>query len=200
MIPLLQGCDLVSFDLDGTLAEVFFRRLGLWRSFLRHPIVLKRYLGSVESLRGTRQPHVIRAVAEQIAADSKFDTETVIQILDREIGQRWPSLFKGAKTPAPLLRLIQLVDDAQIPRCIVSDYPALFKLNAMGLTGFSPIIDCQELGALKPLPDGLWAAAAQMGCPPSKILHVGDRWETDGDSAARFGCRFVHIDELPSLI
>ena len=62
--------------------------------------------------------------------------------------------------------------------------------------GFSVVISCRTLGALKPLPDGLHAAASQLGVPVSELLHVGDRWDTDGRAAAAAGCHFRHIDEI----
>ena len=99
--------------------------------------------------------------------------------------------------PEPVADLLADVDRRGIPRVVVSDYPAMGKLDQMGLDGWVGIIDCRELGAFKPLPDGLWAAAALLGVRPGQILHVGNRWETDGGAAEAAGCRFVHVDELP---
>ena len=92
--------------------------------------------------------------------------------------------------------LIAALDEAGIPRALVSDYPGLDKLEGMGLAGFPVVVSCRTLGALKPLPDGLYAAASQLGVPVSQLLHVGDRWDTDGAAAAAAGCLFRHIDQI----
>jgi phosphoglycolate phosphatase/putative hydrolase of the HAD superfamily len=81
---------------------------------------------------------------------------------------------------------------------VVSDQPALDKLDALGLRGWAAVVDCTRLGALKPHPDGLRAALCALGCTASRALFVGDRWDSDGRAAALAGCAFLHIDD-PSL-
>ena len=111
---------------------------------------------------------------------------------------RWPGLFRGSVVPMAVAGLLRACDEAGLPRAIVSDYPALDKLAAMGLGGWSAVVDCRALGALKPHPDGILAAAAQLGVRASELLHVGDRWDTDGGAAAAAGCRFLHVSRIAS--
>ncbi len=186
----------VSFDLDGTLAEVGRRRIGLWRELLRWPRVLGAYEPAVRALRGRRLEDLPRALEEEIVARSGEPPERVRAALEATFSRRWPALFAGAQVPAPLRALIAACDARALPRAVTSDHPALDKLGAMGLDGWAVVIDCGALGAYKPLPDGLWAAAAQLGVPPSALTHVGDRWDTDGAAAAAAGCRFVHVEQL----
>ena len=186
----------VSFDLDGTLAEVKNRKFRMWPQFLRHPRVLTAWLAAVEAHRNGRDLNLDNQIAHAIALELKIAHTEVEAILSRTIGDYWPGLFKNARTMPSVLTLITEIDRSQIPRAVVSDHPALKKLNLMGLDGWSSIISCRRLGALKPNPDGLWAAAAQMGVSPSELLHVGDRWDTDGAAAAVAGCAFLHIDEI----
>lgn len=186
----------VTFDLDGTLAEVRWRRLGLWRGFLAWPRVLGAYEPAVRALRGRRLPDWERALVAEVAARSGEPEERVAPVLREQIGRRWPALFAGARALAEVRALVDACDRTGVPRAVVSDHAALDKLAAMGLGGWAAVVDCSALGALKPLPDGLWAASAQLGVPPSEILHVGDRWDTDGAAAAAAGCAFAHVSGL----
>ena len=195
---LLDGVEAVTFDLDGTLAEVARRRLRMWPALLAHPRVMGAYGSAFASLRGRRVPDAQSAVAAEVAARTGVPEARVATILAAEIDGRWTRLFRGAPVPAPVAGLLRAIDERGLPRAVVSDYPALDKLDGLGLGGFAVAIDCRALGALKPLPDGLWAAAAQLGSAPARTLHVGDRWDTDGEAAARAGFRFIHVEDLPS--
>jgi len=57
--------------------------------------------------------------------------------------------------------------------------------------GWTTIVDCSALGALKPLPDGLKAASNAMSIPPEKLVHIGDRQDTDGLMAGALGAGFL---------
>ena len=184
----------LSFDLDGTLASVRWRRIGLWRGFLREPRILGAYEGAVRALRGVRALDWQSALIAEVSQRSGEEPAKVAEVLDAQIGRAWPALFEGARVPEAVAALLRAADAAGIPRVVVSDHAAVDKLSHMGLTGWAAIIDCSALGALKPLPDGILAAAATLGVRPAAILHVGDRWDTDGLAAAAAGCGFLHTD------
>lgn len=186
----------LTFDLDGTLASVRWRRLGLWRAFLASPAVLGAYEPAVRALRGRRFADLPGALETEVCARSGKAPEEVSAALASAIGTVWPTLFAGARPASEVQWLLDAADDAGLPRVVVSDHPSLDKLAAMGLGGWTAVVDCTALGALKPLPDGIWAAAAALGIPPSEILHVGDRWDTDGGAAAAAGCAFLHISQI----
>lgn len=185
-----------TFDLDGTLARVGWRKVRMWRGFLAHPAELLAWSPVLESLRGARWPDVMAEAARRVAVRTRRDPEGVAAVLNAEIDGRWPDLFRGAVVPAPIAALLRAVDDRGLPRAVVSDYPALDKLEGLGLGGWVAVVDCRALGALKPLPDGIAAAAAILGISAGEIVHVGDRWETDGLAAARAGARFLHVEQI----
>lgn len=187
-----------TFDLDGTLARVGWRKLRMWRAVVAHPAELLAWGATLESLRGERWPDVMAEAARRIAAQTKGDPARVAEILHAQIDGRWPELFRGARVPEGVAALLAEVDRRGIPRAVVSDYPALDKLDGLGLGGWVAVVDCRGLGALKPLPDGILAAAAALGLPPGALVHVGDRWETDGLAAARAGARFLHVEHIDS--
>jgi len=98
-------------------------------------------------------------------------------------------------------QLIQACDRYHIPRAIISDHPCLDKLQAVGLEeGWSCVVHCQIYGALKPLPDALYAVSAQLGIPTTDLIVIGDRHDSDGLMAQAAGSEFVHIDQAIHLL
>ncbi|RME23854.1 MAG: HAD family hydrolase [Deltaproteobacteria bacterium] len=192
----MQQPQAVSFDLDGTLATVRLRRWRLWRGVVLHPAILAGYAGVVEELRGERPADLDAAIVARLAARTGGSTDRTRQVVDEWIDRRWPAAFRHARPPRGVRALVEACDRARIPRVVVSDHPALDKLAAMGLGGWAAVVSCRALGALKPLPDGLHAAAAQLGVPVRRILHVGDRPETDGAMAAAAGAAFLDVATL----
>lgn len=79
---------------------------------------------------------------------------------------------------------------------LVSDYPALGKLNALDARAlFDVVVSSGEPGGpsrLKPDPEGYLSAAARLGLQPSRCLVIGDREDADG-AAARAAGMAVHI-------
>jgi HAD superfamily hydrolase (TIGR01549 family) len=77
---------------------------------------------------------------------------------------------------------------------IVSDYPALAKLAALGGSAlFDRIVASGEPGGpkhLKPIPEGLFLAASALEVEPKRCLVIGDRPKVDGAAAAAAGMDF----------
>jgi len=103
------------------------------------------------------------------------------------------------------LRFIKVVSDGRIAPAldrlrdknyrlgVFSDYPAGFKLDAMGINrsvfdviGHSTM---PEIDAFKPNPAGFLYCAAGMALEPSQVLYVGDRENIDMKGARRAGMR-----------
>ena len=98
-------------------------------------------------------------------------------------------------------KLIQACDEFRIPRAVLSDHPCMDKLKSVGLDdGWSAVVHCQTYGALKPLPDALFAVAAQMGISSTSLVLIGDRHDSDGLMALAAGSEFVHIDKANLLL
>lgn len=192
---LLDGVAAVTFDLDGTLADTGPPRLGMWPGLLRNPRVLLGWPAAMDAQRGARMPDPRAAAVAELAARIGAPPDRVDRVIAREIDTRWPALYRHAPVPPGVGALLAEVRRRGLPVAIVSDYPGLAKLEAMGLEA-ARVIDCRALGGLKPFPDGLLAAAAQLGVRPDHLLHVGDRPDTDGRAAAACGARFALVDEL----
>ena len=110
-------------------------------------------------------------------------------------------LYRPQNIRPVALQLIEACDDYNIPRAVLSDHPCLDKLRAIGLDkGWNSVVHCQTYGALKPLPDALYAVSAQLGIPTTDLVVVGDRHDSDGLMAQSAGSEFVHIDQAFTLL
>ena len=57
----------VTFDMDGTLAEVRHRQLGMWRGLLRYPRELPKLKGGFDAWRGRRSLDLDDVVLSELA-------------------------------------------------------------------------------------------------------------------------------------
>jgi len=101
--------------------------------------------------------------------------------------------------PLPFVRLFRdrrLISDMEEARrhgvmlIVLSDYQVTEKLAALG---FRPdaAYSAQELGCLKPCPDGLRRVLKDLGLMPQDCLLIGDRLDKDGRLAENIGMDYV---------
>lgn len=187
----------VSFDLDGTLAVAGWRKLGMAPALLRARGALLALQEAIRDRRGQRHLDLDAVLVADAAARCGAPAAAVQAVLTEELDGRFAELLRRAPAAAGVLELIAACDRAGLPRVVFSDHPALRKLAVRKeRAGWAAVISARGLGALKPAPDGLWAAAASAGVAAGALLHVGDRWDTDGMAASQAGCAFAHIDDV----
>lgn len=166
----------VSFDVDGTLYSDRFLPARVTLESLRR--------GSLRDLRRLRGRRDLAAeVSERRAAEERV----LIPVL-RRIGPR-PGVVE-------LLKRLP-------PRTVVavSDFEPEAKLEALGLRScFDRVYAAERHGALKPDPRVFEAVLADLGIPPSALLHVGNRADFDGVGARAAGCQALLLGEdFPSF-
>ena len=185
----------VSWDLDGTLYD-----LDALRSDVRHRIARSVRPGtwrrSRDAGRALRQHRThlqrIRAAGGLLDPEARgfwsgalwqeFTEHFVLPAL-RELGP-----WDGA-----LLHLKQAAA-AGLSCVVVSDFAVEEKLEALGLsTFFQAGFAGSSMGALKPHPSVFAQVLAHLQVPPSSMVHIGDRADTDGIAAAAAGVRFCHV-------
>lgn len=84
-----------------------------------------------------------------------------------------------------------------IKTAVYSDYGCLReRLEALGFdcSWVDVVADAPALGGLKPCRQSTEKLCALLGVSPSETLMVGDRDDTDGESARRCGMRFQQVD------
>jgi len=192
--PDLAGLEVVSWDVDGTLYSLprlvrevkrLARRRLLSLRFAPALWQLSRLRGFLKAMERVRrqQGGVLRP------EDRVPDRDVLLRLEEHWYGP-------GLEEVGPWDGVVDLLDlfEAQgLRQVVVSDYEAGYKLEALGLADrFEARFSGEELGHLKPSPELFAAVVRRLGVAPSRVLHLGDRPETDGLAATRAGCR-AHI-------
>lgn len=101
----------------------------------------------------------------------------------------WPSLLRSIGPLPGARRVLEAAVKRGLGLVLVSDYPAGEKLHALGLDDlpWAAVVDAAALGSLKPLPAPYEAALEALGLPPERVIHVGDRPDTDMAGARAMG-------------
>ena len=182
----------VTFDVDGTLYDLGRQRLRALPGLVRHLRVVQSWRRQVEALRGQRVPDLHAEVHRRISDELGLPLDRVEVAVQRTLGAAWLGSFHEGTPLRGMKEVLEALDAQGTPRAVVSDLPGEAKLQAMGMDqGWVAIVDCSALGALKPLPDGLVAAATAMDVSPADILHIGDRDDTDGAMARAAGAALL---------
>lgn len=174
----------VIFDFDLTIASI-----RPWDAFFHpHTLLLSQKMKQIcDRYRGIRSFDLLQHIQNDFSQHFSF--------------VQYQKAFDRIYHPKSILsesqELINLCDKLDIPRGIISDHNSLEKLTSIGLsTGWSSVINSQEYGALKPLPDTIFSIASQLDIPTNSLLVVGDRWETDGLLASTVGAMFLHVQDI----
>jgi HAD superfamily hydrolase (TIGR01509 family) len=181
----------VTWDVDGTLYPAGAMRRALAWDALAQPLAAWRELRPL--LR-------FRRAMERRRRDGGRITAGEADARDRAAEARW---YGRAIARAGLRRgvadVVRALAAGGVRQVALSDWRAGYKLAALGLAGaFERVYAGEDLGWLKPAPE-LWrAVAADLGVPVERVLHVGDRRDTDG-AAALAGCR-AHVLGAPARV
>ena len=192
MIDLL-GVEVVSWDVDGTLYELpamvrALRRAALGQA-LRRPLRVAREQRWLARLR--RAMEVVRRGGGDLARLGPLPRARA-ELATLE--ERWYGAAIAAAGPRPgVVDALEALRARGVRQVVVTDHPAAYKLEALGLGGwFERVYVGEELGHLKPSPRLMQAALAELGVEPQALLHIGDRADSDGPAARGAGCR-VHV-------
>ncbi len=186
-----QAVQVVSWDLDGTLyalepvVQAFKRRIlrdlfkGRFWATLHAGFSLWRRLTTMRKVRdrggieGLPKPAEVTDVKRQMA--------------------HWHSAAVGDVGAQPGLgALLQAIDGSGKRQVVITDYEAEGKLEALQLPiTFERVFEGEVLGAIKPSPQLFKIILEELDVPPSSLLHIGDRDESDGAAARGAGCQVL---------
>jgi HAD superfamily hydrolase (TIGR01509 family) len=104
----------------------------------------------------------------------------------------YSAAFVGEIRPPPEVGPILATLAARFPLAVLSNWPLAATVDRFvaeaGWSGFfGAIVVSQRVGAIKPSPAIFAVAAAELGTPGERILHVGDDWWADVVGAKRAG-------------
>lgn len=201
LLRTLSELQLVVFDVDGTLYD---------QSALRHRMLLLLARHLMLSVRGWRTLRVIRTfrktrehLADEeaagvgelqyraVASQLKLHREEVACVTNEWLERRPLPLLARHREPG-VADLFQALRARHIPIAVLSDYPAMAKLGALGLEADVVVTATdRNVDRFKPATDGLQHILQRTGVAPGDCLVIGDREDRDGECARRLGARFL---------
>ena len=190
----LRDLEVVSWDVDGTLYSRPRMIRALVMRGLVHPIAALRAIGTLERFRREMQ-----------RARRRGGVLPAPVARDRAVEARWygPAIARAGVRPG-VRELTAHFAARGLRQVVLSDYHADYKLEALGLGGaFERAYAGEALGFLKPAAELFAAVTRALAVPPERILHIGDRADTDGAAVAA-GWRVVilgrDVDEPRDLL
>ena len=191
----------VIFDVDGTPYDQRELRLCMVREMFT---CVLRQPGRIAELRILWH---FRRMREKLAAEAAADLESRQYVWAaqaaglssekvREVVKDWMverplAYLRSCRYPGAQALFSQCRRQG-IPIGVFSDYPAIDKLRALGLTAQVVVsATCAEVNRLKPDPAGLLVAAAKLGVPALECLFIGDQEAKDGECARRAGMPYL---------
>lgn len=196
-----NSIDAVIFDVDGTLFDHKGLRVPLLFELLKSIIlgrarphdlrVLKVFRAFRESLAVGEHANIGRAQYNGPARTLGMTSEAVeaivtLWMVEAPLRHMKSSAYAGAREFACLL------SDKGIRTGVFSDYPATRKLSALQIE-VDVVRDAssEDIGRLKPSPDGFLRVADLLDVTPERCLIIGDRDDRDGEAARRGGFMFL---------
>ena len=180
----------VTFDFDATFYNYPRMVLGLLHRFGPHVKLIRdltderaklRKLGRIENFR-ERQ-------TEAMAKRWGKPLEWTEKRLDKVVYSGWNSAFDKVVPADGVFETLDMCVANGLPIAVVSDYPPRDKMEKMGFMKYpwSIVLNCEDIGLLKPDPAGLNLAMEKMGTKPSETLHIGDSLSYDIQGAKNAG-------------
>jgi len=109
----------------------------------------------------------------------------------------WNRNFRRVPVRKGLREFLDLLVGSEIRIGIISDYPPDEKVKQMGLGDYpwEFLINCENVGALKPNTDAFELALKRLGLPPEEVLFVGDKYRYDVLPPASLGMKTAWLTQ-----
>jgi putative hydrolase of the HAD superfamily len=185
----------ITFDVDANLynyPRMMIPRLWKWGWYVRFLMHLTK---ARQIIRKEEPPKDFRKRQAEIIADLCYwlDTDQAYKKTEKVLYNGWNVDFKTVKPYEGTHEFIQKAVDNNIKIAVVTDYPPHKKLEYMGFKDYpwTTIVECEELGILKPAPEPFLAAleAFDLKDSPERVMHIGDSYNYDVKGASRVGMK-----------
>lgn len=189
----------IAFDLDGTLYPNFQIVLPSLRLLLRHFSLLRALEASRRVLRQRgKVSDFYRQQAALVAERLRCSVEEAARLIEEVVYTEWFSLFRGFKLRPGVTQLIQSCRRWGLKTAVMSDFPIRSRLDDLGLGGLWDVaFSAEEVGALKPNPQGFEELCNRLGTQPEEVIYVGNDYAYDVVGAKRAGLNAAHLSAFP---
>ena len=185
---------LVAFDVDGTLYRQRPLRIAMAREMAldaarTFSLSTFRILGAYRHLReavGDERIEDFDAVLIARTAKATGAAPERVRALVEDWMETRPLRHIARCRYPGLIQLFAALRARGKTIAILSDYPAVAKVAALGLEA-DLILSAGEIGVLKPSPRGLLTLIERAGTTPDRTLLIGDRIDRDGIAAREAG-------------
>jgi HAD superfamily hydrolase (TIGR01549 family) len=178
----------VGFDIDGTLYPNYrFNLRALPILIADLPLLLSMGKARDELRSERREGPFYQLQAEIAARHYKRPADEVRLLLDERIYRAWEKIFARVKPYSGVRGTALALRGHGLKLGVLSDFPAVPKLELLGLSGLWDCVLCsEEVGHLKPAPDSFLALAKALDTPPDEMLYVGNNpaYDVAGAKAA----------------
>ena len=198
---MLQGISAVGFDLDGTLYPNYRLNLRLLPFLCRHGRLLSA-LGKARTIIRREQEQSPASVrpdfydyqAQVTAGLLRAQPEEIKEKIENLIYRGWGRYFSNIKLFPHVREALAELRAARLKLGVLSDFPPHIKLEKLGLADCWDTVLCSEyVGAIKPAVQPFIELAKALGCPPERILYVGNSRRYDAAGGRRAGMKTALI-------
>ena len=204
----VKPLDTLIFNVDGTLYDQTpVRRRIIWRLLranLKEPAqafltlrALSAYRDAQEFLRAARYggEDIYETQLELASKWTGLQKHTVASNVARWM-EREPLDLVARSIRQGVFEFLQAAKMYGFKLGVFSDYPAIEKIAAMGLTHFFDVLvsaQDPEVQRFKPDGRGIEVTLGRLGVEKNRALYIGDRPDVDAAAASRAGIRCVII-------
>ncbi len=197
---MIENCDAVIFDFDGTLYD--YKNIPL-NTVLNAPLRFFRIKAERDARRNLKgidfgsAERFNEAYAAEVAKLSGMSIEDAADwCFSSGPANMLDVLRKKYHCRLTVPQVFARLAEAGIKTAVFSDYA--YVKERMAATGLPAdmcknLFSAEELGALKPCPRPFLEIAAALGVEPERCLVVGDRNDTDGEGSRKAGMKFIQI-------
>jgi putative hydrolase of the HAD superfamily len=189
--------DAIAFDLDGTLYSSLRLNVRLLPFLPVHWRLLVAFGKARDIIRREQKqypsfvlPDFYDYQAQLAAGLLNKPADKVKEEIERLIYRGWEPLFLKIKLFPHVREVLDELKAAGFKLGLLSDFPPNVKLENMGIAAYWDTVLCSEIiGALKPSGRPFSELALALGCPPERILYVGNSYNYDVAGSARAGMK-----------
>lgn len=197
----------IIFDLDGTLYDNKGLPLKLVLGDIRNMWVLGAERKARKSIKGIYYGNAAGVYDALFARMAQVKPSLTVEKARQWYQQKYMPLQVAVLQLyfdlRPLtLQLLEGIRRQGISIILYSDYGhETEKIEALGLSPeyFDGIVSAAKMGGLKPCQQSMQNLMSTFGLEAQTTLYVGDRDDTDGQSAQSVGMRFMNVKKSPEV-